>query len=84
MFDMNRRYKESIVAPIVPLIIDQTSTLQCIIPMGDLSKYNRRNHAWPSGYGLLGSFRRFCLVMLGFLMCFIYTIRLYKARFQLD
>ena len=51
MFNMSRRYNRPIVAPIVPPIVDQTCTFHCIIPMGDLSKYDRRGHALPSGNG---------------------------------
>ena len=47
MFNMNRRYNR----PIVPPIVDQICTLQCLIPMGDLSKYDHRGHPSPSGYG---------------------------------
>ena len=38
MFNMNRRYKQPIVALIVALIVDETCILKCLIPMGDLSK----------------------------------------------
>ena len=44
MFDLVRR-------PIVAPIVDQTCTFQCVIPTGDLSKYDRRDHALPIGYG---------------------------------
>ena len=50
MFDMNRRYNPPIVPPIVPPIGDQTCTFQCIIPTGDLLKYDRRGRESPSGY----------------------------------
>ena len=53
MLNMNRSYNRPIVAPIVPPIVDQTCTLLYIIPMGDLSKYDRRGHSSPSGYGAL-------------------------------
>ena len=49
MFNMNRRYNQPIVVPIV----DQEFTFQCLIPMGVLSKYDRRGYASPSGYGPL-------------------------------
>ena len=59
MFNMNLRYDRPIVAPIVALIVvpivDQTCTLQCLIPMGDVSKYYLHGHASPSGYGPLRS-----------------------------
>ena len=51
MFDMNRCYDQPIVSPIVPPIGDQTCTFKCIIPTGDLSKYDRRGRESPSGYG---------------------------------
>ena len=51
MFNMNQRYNRRIVALIVPTLVDQTCTFQCLIPMGNLSKYDRRGHASPSGYG---------------------------------
>ena len=50
MFDMRRCYNRPIVPPIVPPIVDQTCTFQHLIPMGDLSKYDQRGHASPSGY----------------------------------
>ena len=54
MFDLDRRYNWHYNRPIVPPIVDQTCTFQCIIPTGDLSKYDRRDHASPSGYVPLG------------------------------
>ena len=51
MFKKNRRYNQQ---PIVVPIVDQTNTFQCLIPMGDLSKYDWRGHASPSGYGPIG------------------------------
>ena len=53
MFNMSRCYDRPIVLLIVPPIVDQACTFQCLIPMGDLSKYNRCSHASPSGYGPL-------------------------------
>ena len=53
MFDMNRRYNRPIVPPIVPPIGDQTCTFQCIIPTGDLLKYDQRGRESPSGYAPL-------------------------------
>ena len=47
---MDWRYDLPIVAPIV----DQTCTFQCLIPMGDLSRYDPHGHTSPSGYGPLG------------------------------
>ena len=38
MFYLNWRYNRPIVSPIIALIVDQTCTFQCVIPMGDLSK----------------------------------------------
>ena len=52
-FNTNRHYNWPIVAPIVALIINQTRTLQSIIPTGD-QKYDRRGHESPSGYGSVG------------------------------
>ena len=53
MFDLNSRYNRRYNRPILAPIVDQTSTFQCPIPMGDLSKYDRRGHESPSGYGAL-------------------------------
>ena len=57
MFDMNRRYNQSIVPQIVPPIVqpigDQTCTFQRSIPTGDLSKHDRHGRESPiknSGY----------------------------------
>ena len=48
MFDLNRRYNRPIVAPFVtPIQIKRI--FQSPIPMEDLSKYDRRGHASPSG-----------------------------------
>ena len=53
MFNMSRRYDRPIAPLIVPPIVDQACTFQCLIPMGDLSKYDPCSHASPSGYGPL-------------------------------
>ena len=45
MFDLNRRYNRRYNRPIVALIVDQTCTFQCVIPMGDLSKIVLLVHA---------------------------------------
>ena len=54
MFDLNLHYNWPIVAAIVAAIVvqteDQTCTCQCIIQMGNLSKYGWRGHESPSGY----------------------------------
>ena len=60
MFDMKRRYKWPIVAPIVPLV----SIVPIVLPIkikhvhssvsyqqATYRKYNRRGHKSPSGYG---------------------------------
>ena len=40
-----------IVVPSAKSIVDQTCTFKYLIPMGDLSKYDRHGHASPNGYG---------------------------------
>ena len=49
MFNVNQRYNR----PTVELIVDQTFTFQCLIPMSDPSKYDWCGHTLPSEYGAL-------------------------------
>ena len=63
MFDINRRYKWPIVAPIVPPI--QIKHVHSSVSYQQATKYDRRGHKLPSGYGPLLPTRPPSLTYLG-------------------